>query len=58
MRREGGGLRVRVVNPTAEPTRVAVAGRRGWIVDLRGRPVEAFEAGFELRAWGIATLAL
>jgi hypothetical protein len=58
VRREGGGLRVRVVNPTAEPTTVTVPGHRGWLVDLRGRPLDAFESSFELRPWGIATLAL
>ena len=58
VRREGGGLRVRVFNPSPEPTVVTVAGRRGWLVDLRNRPVEPFDERFELRPWGIATLAL
>jgi mannosylglycerate hydrolase len=58
VRREGGGLRVRVVNPTAETARVSLPGRQGWLVDLRGRPISAFESRFELRPWGIATLAL
>jgi hypothetical protein len=58
VRREGGGLRVRVVNPTAETATVSLPGRQGWLVDLRGRPICAFETAFELRPWGIATLAL
>jgi hypothetical protein len=46
------------VNPTAEPVTVTVPGRQGWLVDLRDRPLAPFEATFELRPWGIATLAL
>ena len=51
-------LEVRVFNPTAEPTTVSFEGRRGWLVDLRGRTVGSFEGGFELRPWGIATAVL
>jgi hypothetical protein len=47
-----------VVNPAATQTVVRVPGRRGWLVDLRGRPVEPFEGSFPLRAGGIATVAL
>lgn len=56
--REAGGLRVRVVNPTADATSVRLPGRQGWLVDLRGRPIEPFEESFDLRPWGFATLAL
>ncbi len=56
--REGGGLIVRVFNPGDAPTTVTIDGRRGWLVDLRGRPLEPFEGSFELRPWGIATAAL
>ena len=56
--REGQGLVVRVFNPGDAPTRVTIDGRRGWLVDLRGRPIEPFEGSFELRPWGIATAAL
>jgi hypothetical protein len=56
--REGQGPVVRVFNPRDVPTRVTIDGRRGWLVDLRGRPVEPFEGSFELRPWGIATAAL
>jgi alpha-mannosidase len=56
--REGGALTVRVVNPGDEPTTVTIEGRRGWLVDLRGRPVEPFEGSFSLRPWGVATAAL
>jgi alpha-mannosidase len=58
VRREGGSLRVRVVNPTAETVTVELPGHRGWLVDLRGRPVAPFESSFALRAWGVATLAI
>jgi mannosylglycerate hydrolase len=56
--REGQGQVVRVFNPRKVPARVTIDGRRGWLVDLRGRPLEPFEGSFELRPWGIATAAL
>ncbi len=58
VRREGGSLEVRVFNPSDAPTTVRVGERSGWLVDLLGSPVEAFDGGFELRAHGIATLRL
>jgi len=60
--REPGGHVVRVFNPLSHPTTVSVRRERapatGWIVDLRGAPVEPFEGHFELRAGGIATLTM
>ncbi len=56
--REGGALHVRVFNPTDDPAQVAIEGRHGWLVDLRGRPVAPFEGTFELEPWAIATAAL
>jgi hypothetical protein len=56
--REGGALTVRVFNPRDEPAEVRIDGRRGWLVDLRGRPVAPFEGSFTMRPWGIATAAL
>ena len=56
--RRGGELELRVCNPTSSTVTVAVAGRSGWLVDLRGRPVEPFAGSFELRPWGIATARL
>jgi hypothetical protein len=56
--REGGALTVRVFNPRDEPAEVRIDGRRGWLVDLRGRPLAPFEGVFTLRPWGIATAAL
>lgn len=56
--RRGGGLRVRVVNPTELETTVSFPGRQGWLVDLADRPLEPFEGHFTLRPWGIATAAL
>jgi len=56
--RAAGGLQVRTFNPTARATTVTVDGRRGWLLDLRGRPVTAFEGSFELGPWEIATAAL
>jgi mannosylglycerate hydrolase len=56
--REGDGLVVRVFNPAAEAATVTIDGRRGWLVDLRGRPLAPFEGSFELPSYGIATAAL
>lgn len=56
--REAAQLQVRVFNPTSEPATVEVAGRRGWLTDLRGRPLSAFEGAFELAPWQIATATM
>jgi hypothetical protein len=56
--RIGGTVHVRVFNPTPDAATVRVDGRHGWLVDLRGRPLEPFEGSFPLRPWGIATAAL
>ncbi len=58
LHRVGGVLEVRVFNPTAQPTVVSFPGRAGWLVDLRGYPLEAFEGSFDLRPFGIATARL
>ncbi|MEJ7583237.1 MAG: hypothetical protein WKF43_03945 [Acidimicrobiales bacterium] len=58
LRSADGPLTVRVFNPTDEETTVSLPGRRGWLLDLRGRPVEPFEGSFALRAHGITTAAL
>ena len=56
--RDGGQLQVRVFNPTAGETTVTIAGHSGWLVDLRGRPVERFDESFTLAPWRIATAQL
>jgi hypothetical protein len=58
LRRVGGVIEVRVFNPTADKTVVAMPGRSGWLVDLRGYPQSAFEGSFALRPFGIATARL
>ena len=58
LRRAAGRLELRVFNPTADTTTVTIDGRRGWLVDLRGRPVEPFEEQFTLDPWRIATVVL
>ena len=58
VRRQDGALEVRVFNPTDAATTVRLAGRTGWLVDLRGRPVAPFEGAFALRPHGIATARL
>jgi hypothetical protein len=47
-----------VFNPSDDDTVVAIEGCTGWLVDLRGRPVEPFDGSFPLRPWGIATARL
>jgi mannosylglycerate hydrolase len=54
----GGALEIRVFNPTDAPTTVELGERRGWLVDLRGRPLEPVDGGFPLGPWGIATVHL
>jgi alpha-mannosidase len=56
--REGGSLHVRVFNPSPTPSTVTIEGRSGWLVDLRGRPLEPFDGSFALGPWRIATAAL
>jgi hypothetical protein len=58
VRRVAGGLEVRVFNPTDRATAVELPGRSGWLVDLRGRPWQAVDDGFELHPFGIATVRL
>jgi hypothetical protein len=56
--REGGALTVRVFNPTDETTTVELGDQRGWLVDLRGRPLVPFEGSFVLAPHAIATARL
>ena len=58
LRRVAGRIEVRVFNPSADTTTVVIDGRRGWLVDLRGRPVEPFDERFALAPWRIATAVL
>jgi alpha-mannosidase len=58
VRRHAGRIELRVVNMGDETTTVTVAGRTGWLVDLRGQAIEPFDERFELRPWGIATTVL
>jgi alpha-mannosidase len=58
LRRVAGRLELRVYNPTNEEATVVVEGHSGWLVDLRGRPLEPFDGSFQLRPWGIATARL
>ncbi|MGQ0434470.1 MAG: alpha-mannosidase [Microthrixaceae bacterium] len=56
--REAGVLHVRVFNPSDAPSTVDLGERSGWLLDLRGRPLRAFDGSFELAPWAIATAAL
>jgi hypothetical protein len=57
-RGEGGGVEVRVFNPSATTAVVGLGGRRGWLIDLRGRPSALVDGAFDLGPWKIATIAL
>jgi alpha-mannosidase len=60
--RDGGGLTVRVFNPSPAPSTAVVEHRgtpaQGWVLDLAGRPLTSFEGQVELAPWSIATLRL
>ncbi len=56
--REAGVLQVRLFNPSPHPATARIDGRRGWVVDLRGRRVRPFEDTIALGPWEIATAAL
>jgi hypothetical protein len=58
VQRVGGALEVRLWNPSADEREVRIEGRRGWLVDLRGRPLATLDGSFPLRGWGIATVRL
>ncbi|HUQ39029.1 MAG TPA: hypothetical protein VM030_02660, partial [Acidimicrobiales bacterium] len=58
LQRRNGALELRVFNPSTEPTTVTVGERRGWLVDLLGRPVAAFDGSFPLAPWQIATATI
>ncbi|MCU4184901.1 hypothetical protein K6U06_11065 [Acidiferrimicrobium sp. IK] len=58
LRHHDGGLELRMFNPSDDTAVVGVAGRRGWLVDLQGRPLEAWDESFVLRPWGLATARL
>jgi mannosylglycerate hydrolase len=58
VRREGGAVTARVFNPTSSPRTVRIAGRTGWVVDLRGRPLAPFDRTVDLGPSQIATLRL
>jgi len=55
VRRQAGMLEVRVFNPNDRPTTVRVGSRSGWLVDLRGRTLSAFDGSFALGPFAIAT---
>jgi hypothetical protein len=47
-----------VFNPSSEETTVRLGHASGWLVDLRGRPLEPFDGSFKLRPYGFATARL
>jgi hypothetical protein len=58
VRREAGAVEVRLFNPTDRPATVSLEDRRGWLVDLRGRPLTEVDGTFELGPFALATVRL
>jgi hypothetical protein len=58
LRRVDGAIELRFFNPADRTADVEVPGHAGWLVDLRGQPVERWAGEFALRPWGIATARL
>jgi hypothetical protein len=58
VRREGGVRELRLFNPHPDASIVTIDGQSGWLVDLRGYPMQRFEGSFELRPFGISTLRI
>jgi alpha-mannosidase len=58
VRRRGTSVEVRVFNPGDDATVMQLPGRRGWVVDLRGRPIAPFDERVPLAPWQVATVVL
>ena len=58
LRRRHGRLELRAYNPRPTATTLTIAGRRGDVVDLRGRVVAPFAGVLPLAPFGIVTVAL
>ena len=58
LRRRQGRLELRAFNPTGVETTLTTPGRRGEVVDLRGRALAPFDGTLVLRPHGIVTIAL
>jgi mannosylglycerate hydrolase len=58
LRRREGRLELRAYNPRSTATTLMIAGRRGDVVDLRGRVVAPFAGVLPLGPFGIVTVAL
>jgi alpha-mannosidase len=58
VRRRGTSLEVRVFNPNNDAILMQLPDRRGWVVDLRGRPLAPFDEVVPLAPWQLATLVI
>ena len=58
LRRQEGQVEVRIFNPTDDEVTVSIPSQQGWLIDLRGRPLEAVESSFLMKAHKIATLRI
>lgn len=56
VQRQGESLLIRVFNPSDRPTTVRLDQHQGWVLDLRGRPLEPFDGAVGLGPWQIRTL--
>jgi hypothetical protein len=58
VRRRHGRLEVRAFNPRREDAVLAIAGRTGRVVDLRGTELAPFSGSVTVRPYGIVTVRL
>jgi alpha-mannosidase len=58
LRRVDDAIEIRVFNPADDAAIVEIPAHAGWLVDLRGQPLERWVGAFALRPWGVATARL
>jgi hypothetical protein len=62
VQRDAGGVTLRLFNPSSGEVTTSLdhngAPARGWVVDLLGAPLEAFDGKLDLRPAEIVTLRL
>lgn len=58
LHRQRGLMEVRLYNPRPEPAEARLGSASGWVVDLRGLPIRAFEGSLDLAPWEIVTVRL
>ncbi|HUR77583.1 MAG TPA: glycoside hydrolase family 38 C-terminal domain-containing protein [Acidimicrobiales bacterium] len=58
VQRVPGGIEVRLWNPSDQESTAVITDGVGWVVDLRGRPLRAFEGDAVLKSWEILTVRM